>query len=97
MMKKLKRPVSILLVFMMIVSLFTVVPITASAAEEETKTVTWTSFPETGGMSSGGVTLTTAQSNTRIRNVFYKGRGNSTFTAPEGSVFTKIEIKDFGY
>ena len=33
MIQKIKKPVSILLVFMMIVSLFTVVPITASAAE----------------------------------------------------------------
>ncbi|MBQ3265057.1 MAG: dockerin type I repeat-containing protein [Ruminococcus sp.] len=28
---------------------------------------------------------------------FYDGRGNSTFTAPEGSVFTKIELKNSEY
>ena len=96
MISKIKKPVSILLVFMMIVSLFTVVPITASAAEE-TSTVTWNSFPGNGGMSSGGVTLTTTQGNTRMSNCFYPGRGSATFTAPEGSVFTKIELKNCDY
>ena len=57
-------------------------------------TVTWNSFPGNGGMSSGGVTLTTEQGNYRMGNIFYSGRGSATFTAPEGSVFTKIEIKN---
>ena len=64
-------------------------PVAASAAEE-TSTITWSSFPGNGGMSSGGVTLTTTQDNTRTGDCFYEGRGAATFTAPEGSVFTKI-------
>ncbi len=94
--KFIKKPLSVLLAALMIVSLFTVVPITASAAEE-TSTVTWNSFPGNGGMSSGGVTLTTTQGNTRMSNCFYPGRGSATFTAPEGSVFTKIELKNCDY
>ena len=93
MISKIKKPVSILLVFMMIVSLFAVVPITASAAEE-TSTVTWGSLPGAGGMSSGGVTLTLTSGNYRVGNCFYNGRGSGTFKAPEGSVFTKIELKN---
>lgn len=38
MIQKAKRPISILLVIMMIVSLFTIVPISASAAEEDSIT-----------------------------------------------------------
>lgn len=94
--KILKRPLSVLLAALMIVSLFVAVPVTASATEE-TSTVTWNSFSGTGGMSSGGVTLTTTQSNTRVAENFYAGRGTATFTAPEGSVFTKIEIKNCEY
>ena len=94
--KILKRPLSILLAALMIVSLFAVVPITASATEE-TSTITWGSFPGSGGMSSGGVTLTTTQGNTRISKNFYSGRGSATFTAPEGLVFTKIELKNSEY
>ena len=63
-------------------------------------TVTWdnNSLQKTsGGKSSGGVTLTTEQGNTRVNDCFYDGRGSATFTAPEGSVFTKIELKDFEY
>ncbi len=99
MMQKIKRPLSIILSIMMVVSLFTVVPFTASAAEE-TKTVTWdnNSLQKTsGGKSSGGVTLTTEQGNTRVNDCFYSGRGSATFTAPEGSVFTKIELKNAEY
>ena len=92
-MRKIKRITSIILAALMIVSLFAVVPISASAAEE-TSTVTWNSFSGTGGMSSGGVTLTTQQAKTRVGENFYKGRGSATFTAPEGSVFTKIELKN---
>ena len=95
-MQKLKRPVSVILSILMVVSMFAVVPISASAAEE-TSTVTWNSFSGTGGMSSGGVTLTTQQAKTRVGENFYKGRGSATFTAPEGSVFTKIELKDAEY
>ena len=71
-------------------------PVAASAAEE-TSTITWNSFPGNGGMSSGGVTLTTTQDNTRTGDCFYEGRGAATFTAPEGSVFTKIELKNSDY
>ena len=97
MISKIKKPVSILLALMMVVSLFAIVPITASAAEE-TSTVTWgnnnLNNGGTGGMSSGGVTLTTQQAKTRVGDCFYSGRGSATFTAPEGSVFTKIELKN---
>ena len=92
-MRKIKRITSIILAALMVISLFAVVPISASAAEE-TSTVTWNSFSGTGGMSSGGVTLTTQQAKTRVGENFYKGRGSATFTAPEGSVFTKIELKN---
>ena len=99
MMQKIKRPLSILLSLLMVVSLFAVVPITASAAEE-TSTVTWDNNSlqrSSGGKSSGGVTLTTEQGNTRVNDCFYTDRGSATFTAPEGSVFTKIELKDAEY
>ena len=95
-MQKFKKPVSIILSILMVVSMFVVVPFTASAAEE-TSTVTWNSFTTSGGMSSGGVTLTTEQGNTRVGRNFYAGRGSATFTAPEGSAFTKIELKDCSY
>ena len=96
MINKIKRPLSIVLVVMMVVSLFTIVPISASAAEE-TKTVTWDNNifrNNRDGLSSGDVTLTTTQDNTRVGDCFYEGRGSATFTAPEGSVFTKIELKN---
>ena len=88
-----KKITSIVLAVLMVVSMMSVMAVSASAAEE-TSTVTWNSFPGNGGMSSGGVTLTTTQGNTRMSNCFYSGRGTATFTAPEGSVFTKIEIKN---
>ena len=82
MISKIKKPVSILLVFMMIVSLFAVVPITASAAEQ---TIT---------VNSGNDKL----SNHGIQNLHYGNHsdfnGNGlpwgTFVAPTGKVFTKI-------
>ena len=63
-------------------------------------TVTWDNNSlqkSSGGKSSGGVTLTTEQGNTRVNDCFYSGRGSATFTAPEGSVFTKIELKNAEY
>ncbi len=96
MIKTIKKPVSILLSILMVLSVFAVVPFTASAAEE-TSTVTWNSFTTSGGMSSGGVTLTTTSGNYHVGRNFYAGRGSGTFTAPEGSVFTKIELKDCSY
>lgn len=98
--KKLRKPISFILSIIMIVSVFTIIPVTSANAAEDTKTVTWdnNSLQKTsGGKSSGGVTLTTEQGNTRVNDCFYSGRGSATFTAPEGSVFTKIELKDAEY
>ena len=75
-------------------------PATEPATEAVISTVTWdnNSLQKTsGGKSSGGVTLTTEQGNTRVNDCFYSGRGSATFTAPEGSVFTKIELKNAEY
>ncbi|MEE0957652.1 MAG: dockerin type I domain-containing protein [Ruminococcus sp.] len=82
MIQKIKRPLSILLSIMMVVSLFTIVPITASAAEQ---TIT---------INSG----TDKLSNHGIQNLHYGNHsdfnGNGlpwgTFVAPTGKVFTKI-------
>ena len=41
MMKKFKKPVSILLSLLMVVGMFAIVPITANAADPDTFTVTW--------------------------------------------------------
>ena len=87
--KRIRKPLSLILSIIMILSVFSIILVAASAAEE-TSTITWSSFPGNGGMSSGGVTLTTTQDNTRTGDCFYEGRGDATFTAPEGSVFTKI-------
>ena len=95
--KKIRKPLSIILSLMMILSVFTIIPVTSASAAEETSTVTWNSFPGNDGMSSGGVTLTTTGSKTRMGGNFYNGRGSATFTAPEGSVFTKIELKNAEY
>ena len=90
MISKIKKPVSILLVFMMIVSLFAVVPITASAAEE---TITLTSG--TDKLKDHGITHIGDNSGSHLDfsgNELYHG----TFVAPPGKVFTKIVTNDAG-
>ena len=82
MISKIKKPISILLVFMMIAGVFAAVPTAASAAEE---TIT---------INSGNDKL----SNHGIQNLHYGSHsdfnGNGlpwgTFVAPTGKVFTKI-------
>ena len=90
-MKTIKKSVSILLAVIMVFSLFTIVPFTASAAINQ---VTWSyddmSNSGSGSYSKDGVTLTPSNTDAHWDADFYND-GTNTFTAP-GSVFTKIEI-----
>ena len=82
--KKLKRPISFILSIIMLVSLFAIMPITASAAEE---TITLNSgsdkLSDHGITNIGGVTHAHEE---------FEGNGLAwgTFIAPAGKVFTKI-------
>ena len=90
-MKTIKKSVSILLAVIMVFSLFTIVPFSASAAINQ---VTWSHDDMMnsgeGSYTKDGVTLTPSNDEAHWDADFYND-GTNTFTAP-GSVFTKIEI-----
>ena len=92
MIKKTKKPVSVLLSLLMLLSVFGGMAFTANA-EDQPVTVTWTTNTLKSSRSDtivkDGVTMTAENDLCRIYDDFL-GFGDITFTAPEGFAFTKI-------